>query len=160
MRELLLAVMIAATLVFGYILMARLDRFLGQGGSRETGRSGERLRIGFSDPAAADGIAGVLEAYSARHPHTAVRLLSGTQQELTQALSGGRVDIIFLPDGGSFAFPSRLVLLERTPGTMQYGGLSIEPMDKGPLAQRVLWVPAAGMPVQEFLQCLPAAARQ
>lgn len=146
MRDLLLIVAVAGILVFGWFMVGKLGGFLERIRQEQAEpRCGkeEVLRIGFSDPLAADSLSGALEKYSNVHPNVSAYLVSGTQTEVLKEFFSRKLDLIFLPENA--LIPEKLrgrveeVSLEHFPVIMQYGGLQIDPITQGPVPQKIVW---------------------
>lgn len=153
MRDWLLIAAVAAVFAFGWFLMGKLDVFLERNRQALAASDESRLRLGFANPLAADGLLEVLERYSEKRPDVSVCLLSGTEEQLLEGLSGHRLDVIFLPEGAALPdkmqYHSRKILLNPTPVVTRYGGLPVEPIAGKGLAQKMVWrqagiTPAAG----------------
>lgn len=83
---------------FGYFLMNKLDVFLEDNWNRqETALTyGENsLRIGFSNPLMAGGLADAFETYGKQHPDVSIHIFSGEESELCRELETHKLDIIF-----------------------------------------------------------------
>ena len=81
--------------------MNKLDVFLENNWNRqETALTyGENsLRIGFSNPLMAGGLADAFETYGKQHPDVSIHIFSGEESELCRELETHKLDIIFLPE--------------------------------------------------------------
>ncbi|MDO4322210.1 MAG: hypothetical protein Q4C61_06750 [Lachnospiraceae bacterium] len=162
MQDLLLAAAVAAMFVFGWFLMKRLDCFLEKNRQAQTllPESGkDTLRIGFSNPSAADSITDVLEQCKKQYSDISVYLFHGSEQELIKRFSANKLDVIFLPKAIDVPVDvhccAREVLLSYTPVMMKYGGLPIEPIAEGHIMQKVLWPEETQAAfVHCFIECL------
>lgn len=162
MQDMLLLASVAAAFIFGLFLMGKLDCFLESNRHMRESRpsSGEdTLRLGFCNPAAADGIADVLEQCSELYPDISVRIFSGPEDALLRGLSSGRFDVIFLPEDAVIPAcmhcDSRMISLNYTPVMMKYGGLPIEPITDGHIVQKALWIGKASSAFAGcFIKCL------
>lgn len=152
MQDLLLLAVVAAVFVFGWVLMNRLDRFLEnnrQVQGLELSSGEDILRIGLSNPLFSDHLTDSLEQYCRLCPDSSVQIFYGAEDELVNGLLCRKLDIIFLPEnseglaGGCYGI--KKVLLDYTPVTMKYGGLSIEPIadDAVAVVQKVIWLTEA-----------------
>ncbi len=161
MRDFLLLLVVGAAFVFGYFVMKNLDSFLERNqinaGLRYTADKNS-LRIGVSNPLAADCLSGVLEKYSRLKPEVLVSLFSGTEDELIVELSDSKLDVIFLPASG--AVPAKAwehmgeVRLSHSPLSVSCG-LSVEPITEECTLYRVLWTETKDAPaVSFFIECL------
>ena len=56
------------------------------------------LRIGFSNPLMAGGLADAFETYGKQHPDVSIHIFSGEESELCRELETHKLDIIFLPE--------------------------------------------------------------
>ena len=75
MQDVILLVSTSAIFIFGYFLMKKLDVFLENNWNRqETALTyGENsLRIGFSNPLMAGGLADAFETYGKQHPDVSI----------------------------------------------------------------------------------------
>lgn len=162
MRDWIWVAAAAAAIGFGFFFIKKLDLFLEKSHRERNLRlSSEKccLRIGLSNPMTADGLSDLLECFSADHPNADVQLLSGTDEELLRALSDGRLDMAVLPgdveNPDETYFDVREILLHRTPVILKYGGLSIEPITREMVVQKVLWLKTAKTPLaNDFIGCL------
>lgn len=160
MRELLLIAAVVAMFGFGYYLMNRLDCFL----ERQRWSQGlqpqpydNSLRIGVSDPMVVDSITEILEEQSRQSSAVAVSLFHGSDKELLEELSGGKLDVIFLANQAKIppdvSFHVRKVQLEHEPVMTRYSGLPIEPIAKEGAVQKMVWSKAVQPPsVRLFLE--------
>ena len=85
MQDVILLVSTSAIFIFGYFLMKKLDVFLENNWNRqETALPyGENsLRIGFSNPLMAGGLADAFETYGKQHPDVSIHIFSGEESEL------------------------------------------------------------------------------
>ena len=101
MQDVILLVSTSAIFIFGYFLMKKLDVFLENNWNRqETALPyGENsLRIGFSNPLMAGGLADAFETYGKQHPDVSIHIFSGEESELCRELETHKLDIIFLPE--------------------------------------------------------------
>lgn len=98
MQDVILLVSTSAIFIFGYFLMKKLDVFLENNWNRqETALTyGENsLRIGFSNPLMAGGLADAFETYGKQHPDVSIHIFSGEESELCRELETHKLDIIF-----------------------------------------------------------------
>jgi len=98
MQDVILLVSTSAIFIFGYFLMIKLDVFLENNRNRqETALTyGENsLRIGFSNPFMAGGLADAFETYGKQHPDVSIHIFSGEESELCRELKTQKLDIIF-----------------------------------------------------------------
>ncbi len=105
MQDVILLVSTSAIFIFGYFLMNKLDVFLENNWNRqETALTyGENsLRIGFSNPLMAGGLADAFETYGKQHPDVSIHIFSGEESELCRELETHKLDIIFLQIGHNF----------------------------------------------------------
>lgn len=162
MKNVLLLAAVAAVFAFGWFLMGKLDRFLEENFQAQGARlssGGNALRLGFFDPTAADSIADVLERYAEIRPDISARIFCGTEEELVKGFFAGKFDVIFLPENAEVPVHmqcnSRIVSLNRTPVTMKYAGLPIEPITDGHITQNVLWAGEDASSLAGcFMECL------
>ncbi|MDO4337814.1 MAG: LysR substrate-binding domain-containing protein [Eubacteriales bacterium] len=100
MRDMLLLAPLAMIFILGWFIVKKVDYFLENNQEIQPQDVGRRLRIGFSDPLAAESISDILEKYSAKYPDIPVSLFYGTEEELVRKLSADKLDIIFLAEYG------------------------------------------------------------
>lgn len=89
MQNVILLVSTSAIFIFVYFLMNKLDVFLENNWNRqETALTyGENsLRIGFSNPLMAGGLADAFETYGKQHPDVSIHIFSGEESELCREL--------------------------------------------------------------------------
>ena len=122
MQDVILLVSTSAIFIFGYFLMRKLDVFLENNRNRqETALTyGENsLRIGFSNPFMAGGLADAFETYGKQHPDVSIYIFSGEESELCRELKTQKLDIIFLPENTDISkkthYNVRMVLLRCAP---------------------------------------------
>ena len=130
MQDVILLVSTSAIFIFGYFLMKKLDVFLENNwNEQETALtySENSLRIGFSNPLMAGGLADAFETYGKQHPDVSIHIFSGEESELCRELETHKLDIIFLPENTDISkkphYNSRMVLLSCTPVVMEYADL-------------------------------------
>ncbi len=162
MQDFLLLLAVAVIFVFGYFVIKKLDCFLESNRTTEgllLTANKNSLKIGFSNPLAAECLSDVFEKYSKMKPEISVFLFSGTEDELNREFSTHRLDVIFLPV--SAAVPEKMrgnireVLLSYTPVIMKYSCLPIEPITKECISYHVLWSESKDEPaVSFFVECL------
>ena len=161
MRDFLLLTAVAAVVGFGFFLMKNLDRFLENNHPAQTGRCSPgktSLQIGLSNPLAVEGLSDALAQYSKNQP---IRLYCGTEEELNQALSARKLDVVILQ--GSASVPENThvtrVWLNPIPVMMKYSGLAVEPLSEEPVPQKVLWLDSDKKPlVLDFIACMKKGA--
>ena len=162
MQDVILLVSTSAIFIFGYFLMRKLDVFLENNRNRqETALTyGENsLRIGFSNPFMAGGLADAFETYGKQHPDVSIYIFSGEESELCRELKTQKLDIIFLPENTDISkkthYNVRMVLLRCAPVVMEYAGLPIEPITQNQITQIALWRDSQKSPVVDFfIGCL------
>lgn len=162
MQDVILLVSTSAIFIFGYFLMNKLDVFLEDNWNRqETALTyGENsLRIGFSNPLMAGGLADAFETYGKQHPDVSIHIFSGEESELCRELETHKLDIIFLPENTAVSekihYNARIVILRCTPVVMKYAGLSIEPIAQNHITQKALWRNSKKTPViDSFIGCM------
>lgn len=162
MQDVLLIASMAATFVFGWFLMGKLDRFLEENRHAQElqiSSGGNSLRIGFCDPTVADSMTDVLEQYSKLYPDVSVSIFCGSEKELMKGISAGKFNVIFLSESAEIPahmnYNSKVVFLNYTPVMMKYGGLPIEPIASGHIIQKALWSDGtASIFTCCFLKCL------
>lgn len=164
MRDVLLLAAVLAAFASGWLLTGKLDRFLEAAchtQELQVPSGGNSLRLGFHNPTVADSIADALEQYAKRYPGISVRVFCGSAEELLKGLSSGQLDVIFLPETVEIPvcthFHFKIVSLTGTPVRMNYGGLEIEPVEDGPILQKVLWTEEVGTSFTQF--CHVSAAK-
>ena len=157
MQDVILLVSTSAIFIFGYFLMKKLDVFLENNwNEQETALtySENSLRIGFSNPLMAGGLADVLEIYGKQHPDVSIHIFSGEESELCRELETHKLDMIFLPENTAVSekthYNARMVLLRCAPVVMEYAGLPVEPIAQNPITQKVLWRNSKKAPIIDF----------
>lgn len=162
MKDVLLLATTAALFAFGWFLMGEADRFFASSGLVQGAQpvpDENTLRLGFYDPVAADIIAEALEPYSRAYPDRPARIFYGSEKELRRGLAAGRFDVIFLPENAEIPahmqYNAKMIFLDCTSIGMRCGGLPIEPVAGGRIAQRVVWIDeTAPIFVGGFVKCL------
>lgn len=147
MQNVLLLAAVAATFIFGWFLMGKLDCFLEVNRHAQESQfpSGENaLRLGFCNPMVIDGITDALEQYSELHPNLSVCIFCGSEEELLKGLSACKLDVIFLPENTEIPayihYASKMVSLNYTSVMRKDGGLPIKPIGDGRIIQNMLWI--------------------
>ena len=158
MQDVILLVSISAIFIFGYFLMNKLDAFLENNWNEQENALayGENsLRIGFSNPLMAGGLADAFETYGKQHPDVSIYIFSGEESELCRELETHKLDIIFLPENTDISekthYNARMVLFHCAPVAMEYADLPIEPITQNQITQKALWGNSKKSPVIDFL---------
>ena len=142
MQDVILLVSTSAIFIFGYFLMKKLDVFLENNwNEQETALtySENSLRIGFSNPLMAGGLADAFETYGKQHPDVSIHIFSGEESELCRELETHKLDIIFLPENTDI--PEKLIIMHgwcffvAPPVVMEYADLPIEPITQNQITQ-------------------------
>ena len=162
MQDVILLISTSAIFIFGYFLMKKLDVFLENNwNEQETALtySENSLRIGFSNPLMAGGLADAFETYGKQHPDVSIHIFSGEESELCRELETHKLDIIFLPENTDIPekthYNARMVLLRCAPVVMEYADLPIEPITQNQITQKALWRDSKKSPVIDFfIGCL------
>lgn len=162
MQDFLLLIAVAATFLFGFFIMKKLDRFLESSHRAEVSllpSEESSLRIGFSDPLIADSITDILDSFTVSRQDISVYFFSGTVDELLRELSGHKLDVAFLPE--SVAVPEGThyniceVSLAYIPVVTKYSSLEIEPITEEHLLQKAVWEESEkAFIVSDFIRCL------
>lgn len=162
MQDFLLLLAIAAMFAFGWFVMRKLDEFLAKNRAAVDSPSAadkSSLKIGLSNPLAADCLCDAITEFSKMKPEISVCLFSGTEDELVRKLSAHSLDVIFLP--ADAAIPeeirdnAREALLSHTSVNMRYSGLPIEPIAKERVLYHVLWSESKDeSAVSLFVECM------
>lgn len=147
MQDLLLIIIVMATFIFGWLMMRKVDIFMEECRRDQTGRfqeDGVALRIGFTNPVAADSISGALERYSGQCPDSSVCLFQGDTEALLKKVAVRKLDLAILPEQADIPsdrkYKSKKVIIASAPAIMKYGGLPIEPLTDGNIAQTLVWL--------------------
>ena len=142
--------------------MNKLDVFLENNWNRqETALTyGENsLRIGFSNPLMAGGLADAFETYGKQHPDVSIHIFSGEESELCRELETHKLDIIFLPENTDISkkthYNARMVLLRYAPVVMEYADLPIEPITQNQITQIALWRDSKKITCRRFFHWMP-----
>lgn len=157
MQDVILLVSTSAIFIFGYFLMNKLDVFLENNWNRQETAltySENSLRIGFSNPLMAGGLADAFETYGKQHLDVSIHIFSGEESELCRELETHKLDIIFLPENTDISekthYNARMVLLRCAPAVMEYADLPIEPITQNQITQIALWRDSKKSPVVDF----------
>ncbi len=162
MRDICLLMAVTAFIVLGWFIMKKLDCFLAchGGATAPHAPSDDReVHIGLSDPFVAGSIADALEAFSAKRQNISVYLLSGAEDLLIREFTAHRLDVVFLPANVAVSdkkyYNIDKISLRYLPAAATYGGLTVEPITRGPLPQTVLWADRENESVvNDFIGCL------
>ena len=101
MQDVILLVSTSAIFIFGYFMVKKLDAFLENNWNEQEHAliHGENsLKIGFSNPLMAGGLADAFETYGKQHPDVSIHIFSGEESELCRELETHKLDIIFLSE--------------------------------------------------------------
>lgn len=146
MQDFLLILIMLVAFIFGWFLMKKVDVFLEEWKRAQTGQhepEGMCLRIGFENPFVADSISSALEQYSRQYPNSSVCLFQGDMKALLKKMEAYKLDIAILPEQADILsgkkYRSKKVILAPAPVIMKYGGLPIEPITDGNIAQTLVW---------------------
>ena len=138
--------------------MKKLDVFLENNwNEQETALtySEKSLRIGFSNPLMAGGLADTFETYGKQHPMS----LSIFSAEKKVNCAENWKHTKFLPENTDISkkthYNARMVLLRCAPVVMEYADLPIEPITQNQITQIALWRDSKKSPVIDFfIGCL------
>ncbi len=96
MKYIVISVIALGYILFGYYLMGRLDRFLADVHASDDEPGKASLWVGLEWPSAAPSVMDQMEAALKDNPHTNVRFLCGSAQELLCQLERGSLDAVIL----------------------------------------------------------------
>lgn len=98
MKDFVLPIVVLAAFIYGYFLMEKLDKFLGENQSQKL-ISDSKLRIGFETPAIIDSIADLLEQFSSEYPNDILKdeYCSLALQTKQSVITPGSIDIAVHP---------------------------------------------------------------
>ena len=161
MENFLLLAVLAATFGFGFFVVKRLDCILD---NREEPAQAppweERLYIGYSDPGITGCLTEILMRHTKQHPKADVSLFDGTQAELLQALSEGKLDLVALPEDAAIGQLPGIHMgkasLIRSPFAAAYG-IPVKPVSQGVVPVTFVWVAEPTGAVRDVLLCLEKA---
>lgn len=140
----------ASLLIFGYILMDKLDRFISEINDLNNMNNTNKkcsVNIALESPLLAPSIAGKLESFSKEHPDFEMCFSSGTDKQIRDALACGKSDLgVLLTDSsdswildGKKGIKSVLIPLKQSPVFSPALGREIEPLECGDKNIRIVW---------------------
>lgn len=147
MQDFLLIIIVLAAFIFGWFIMKKVDIFMEECKSSQMSQfqtDGMALRIGFANPLVADSISNALEQYSKQYPDISVCMFHGDAEELLRKVAVYKLDIVILPEQADIPsdrkYKSKKVIIASVPVIMKYGGLPIEAITDGKIAQTLVWL--------------------
>lgn len=137
MKELLLIPIMRAVFVFGYFVMAKVDRFIEENSRliyAENRQNKAHIRIAAESPMLLDSIAVQLTAYSHANPFVEFFLSSGKAERILQKLLDGTLDIAILAEDNNLSMNEnygKIQIPRRTKeGASTAYGLIVESIDE------------------------------
>ena len=102
MIELLLVCAVAAIIVFGYIIMKKLDDFLANNRRLiDTEIAENSLSIAFDNPMILDSLMPLFEGFSKANPNCQFHFLFGNTEDIYDKLNKNRIDFGFIENTAS-----------------------------------------------------------
>lgn len=134
----------AIIVLFGYVIMARLDRFFGkvrQGdGAR---RQADRFRIATSCLQAIPAISNALQEFERLYPDVQCRVSVGQEREVIEALERGEADVAIIAADSDAARQTEpqwsCITLNPRPFFTEAGRVEVEALGEPPRGQKALW---------------------
>ena len=144
MKEALFICAVAATFVFGYFLMKKLDVFL-ESNRRQVSDSSDRplLRLAFEDLLIVESVSSLLESFSKKNPDCKLHLFSGSAEEIMEKLTANELDFGFFITESICASDkecaSVFIPLKQSSLISEAVGLPVEPLETEEAMVKIIW---------------------
>lgn len=143
METILLAGAVFAALLFGFVIVKKLDDFLNLQQTYAGGCAQDCLCLAFETPALAAAVSDLLKRFSKRRPNCGVRLFFGSAEAILEKLSANEVDFGFMTTGVQDAWKRqyRCAALCLKCGALvcESTGIPVAPLENAVCETTVLW---------------------
>ena len=143
MIELLLVCAVAAIIVFGYIIMKKLDAFLANNRRLIDAEIAENgLLLAFDNPMIIDSLITLFEKFSKANPNCQFHFLFGNTEDIYDKLNKNRIDFGFI-ENNAFAnddtYHCLILSAKQNSIFSEKAGCTIEPLNPSETQTAVIW---------------------
>ena len=143
MIELLLVCAVAAIIVFGYIIMRKLDAFLANNRRFIDAEIAENsLLLAFDNPMIIDSLMPLFEKFSKSNPNCQFHFLFGNTEDIYDNLSKNRMDFGFIKNNASAnddTYNCFIISTKQNRIICEKAGCTVEPMNPSEIQTAVIW---------------------
>ena len=147
MIELLLVCAVAAIIVFGYIIMKKLDDFLANNRRLiDTEIAENSLSIAFDNPMILDSLMPLFEGFSKANPNCQFHFLFGNTEDIYDKLNKNRIDFGFIENTASAnddTYNCLIISAKQNSVFCEKTGCKIEPLNLSEVQITVIWKKAS-----------------
>ena len=147
MIELLLVCAVAVIIVFGYIIMKKLDDFLANNRRLiDTEIAENSLSIAFDNPMILDSLMPLFEGFSKANPNCQFHFLFGNTEDIYDKLNKNRIDFGFIENTASAnddTYNCLIISAKQNSVFCEKTGCTIEPLDSSGIQTAVIWKKAS-----------------
>ena len=147
MIELLLVCAVAAIIVFGYIIMKKLDAFLANNRRLIDSEIAENsLFIAFDNPMILDSLMPLFEMFSKANPDCKFHFLFGNTEDIYDKLNKNRIDFGFIENTASAnddTYNCLIISAKQNSVFCEKAGCTVEPMNPSEIQTAVIWKKAS-----------------
>ena len=147
MIELLLVCAVAAIIVFGYIIMKKLDDFLANNRRLiDTEIAENSLSIAFDNPMILDSLMPLFEGFSKANPNCQFHFLFGNTEDIYDKLNKNRIDFGFIENTASAnddTYNCLIISAKQNRIICEKAGCTVEPMNPSETQTSVIWKKAS-----------------
>ena len=147
MIELLLVCAVAAIIVFGYIIMKKLDDFLANNRRFIDAEIAENsLLLAFDNPMIIDSLMPLFEKFSKSNPNCQFHFLFGNTEDIYDKLNKNRIDFGFIENNASAnddTYNCLIIFTKQNSILCEKAGCTIEPMNPSEIQTAVIWKKAS-----------------
>ena len=143
MIELLLVCAVAAIIVFGYIIMKKLDAFLANNRRFIDAEIAENsLLLAFDNPMIIDSLMTLFEKFSKANPNCQFHFLFGNTADIYDKLNKNRIDFGFIENTASAnddTYNCIIISAKQNNIICEKTGCTIEPLNLSEIQTAVIW---------------------
>ena len=143
MIELLLVCAVAAIIVFGYIIMKKLDAFLANNRRLIDAEIAENsLLLAFDNPMIIDSLMTLFEKFSKANPNCQFHFLFGNTEDIYDKLNKNRIDFGFIENTASAnddTYNCLIISAKQNSIICEEAGCTIEPLNPSETQTAVIW---------------------
>ena len=147
MIELLLVCAVAAIIVFGYIIMRKLDAFLANNRRLIDAEIAENsLLLAFDNPMIIDSLMPLFEKFSKSNPNCQFHFLFGNTEDIYDKLNKNRIDFGFIENNASAnddTYNCLIISTKQNSIISEKAGCTIEPLNPSETQTSVIWKKAS-----------------
>ena len=143
MIELLLVCAVAAIIVFGYIIMKKLDAFLANNRRFIDAEIAENsLLLAFDNPMIIDSLMTLFEKFSKANPNCQFHFLFGNTEDIYDKLNKNRIDFGFIENTASANddnYNCLIISAKQNSVFCEKAGCAIKPLNPSEIQTAVIW---------------------